>query len=143
MQIATFLANYTGKTVAELYEGADGPLVEPHMHLDGTCSFPIWRVEDKDPPTSEEIIAALAAPEPAASPLPVVLYRADLYRRCTDDEADAIDAALANQPTRIRRIFESAVTFRSDDEMWSLLHDAAVGLFDDKRAAVLLSASAP
>ncbi|SFJ67664.1 hypothetical protein [Methylobacterium brachiatum] len=92
-------------------------------------------------PTAEDLAVIAALPDPPHPVEVVILYRADLYRRCTDDEADAIDAALAKQPTRIRRIFESAVTFRSDDEMWSLLHDAAVGLFGDERAVELLAAS--
>ncbi len=66
MQIATFLAQYTGKSVSELYDGPDGPIVGPHLHLDGTITFPLWKVEGKDPPTSEETAAALAAPEPSA-----------------------------------------------------------------------------
>lgn len=80
-------------------------------------------------------------PPPAASPAVIIVYRSDLYRRCTEDEAEKIDAALAQQPIRLRQIFGSVVTFRSDDELWPTLQTAAEGLFGKERAAELLAGS--
>lgn len=110
---------------------------------DGAWSILSWDESILGPePSNDALATVIAMPEPPAPEPVIFLYRADLYRRCTDDEADAIDAELAKQPTRLRRIFESAVTFRSDDDLWSTLHAAAVKLFGDKRAAELLAASA-
>lgn len=75
-------------------------------------------------------------PEPVT-----ILYPADLWRRVTDDEAALIVGAMDQQPLRVRKIFETAQVYRSDDEMWSLLHDAAVTLFGEERAAVILAPS--
>jgi hypothetical protein len=140
MVIVDYYASKLGKSTGEVLAAAlilrtpvDG---EPDRHAFTALA---WDEDLLGPKPSDEDLAkidAMPAPEPV-----VVLYRADLYRRCTDDEADKIDAALAKQPTRIRRIFESAVAFRSDDDFWPTLRDTAVGLFKDKRADELLAAS--
>lgn len=65
MQVATYLAQYTGLPVATLYN-PDNVLVDPHLDASGNWTFPIWRVDGKAPPSSDEMNAAMAAPEPAA-----------------------------------------------------------------------------
>lgn len=79
-------------------------------------------------------------PPPAPAPATVVMP-ADLWRRATDDEAQAIDAAMQAQPLRLRRIFQTATSYQSDDELWPLLMAAAVALFGEDRAAELLASS--
>jgi len=64
MQIATFFRQYTGLTLDQLYNGKSGPLLSPRMDADGVVRFDFWKVEGKEPPTSDEMIAALQAPEP-------------------------------------------------------------------------------
>jgi hypothetical protein len=76
--------------------------------------------------------------DPGAAPV-VVVAKLDFYRRCSDPEAEAIDQAFAGQPTRMRRIFDAAQTFRSDAEEWPLLQGAAIQLFGEARAAELLA----
>ena len=71
-----------------------------------------------------------------------ILYPADLWRRTTDDEAEQIDAAMQQQPLRIRRIFNTASSYRSDDDLWPMLTGAAETLFGAVRAAELLAPSA-
>lgn len=71
----------------------------------------------------------------------IVLYPADLWRRASDEEAVAIDEAMQTQPLRLRRIFQNAQTFQSNDELWPLLFAAAVDLFGDARARQLLATS--
>lgn len=80
-------------------------------------------------------------PAPPVAPSPVVLYPADLWRRTTNAEAEAIDAAMEAQPLRIRRLFDAAQTYQSDDPLWPLLTGAAVNLFGAARAAELLAPS--
>ena len=70
-----------------------------------------------------------------------IVFPADLWRRATDEEAEAIDHAMGAQPLRIRRIFTSALEYRSDDDMWPLLMGAATQLFGEERAAELLAPS--
>ncbi|MDF1599736.1 hypothetical protein PZ895_08090 [Mesorhizobium sp. YIM 152430] len=72
-----------------------------------------------------------------------VVFPADLWRRATDEEAEAIDQAMGAQPLRIRRIFQNAQSYQSDDELWPLLMGAAIQLFGEARAAVLLESSLP
>lgn len=82
------------------------------------------------------------AHDPEAAPDPIIIvYPADLWRRTTDEEAEAIDAAVQEQPLRLRRLFEMAQTFQSDDELWPLLMGAATDLFGEARALELLAPS--
>lgn len=65
----------------------------------------------------------------------------DLWSRLSDDEADQVGGAMASQPFRIRQIFQSAVTYRSDHELWPLLTSIAEELFGKTRAAEILAPS--
>ncbi|MFK3690426.1 hypothetical protein ACI2J4_09060 [Agrobacterium tumefaciens] len=82
-------------------------------------------------------------PPPVEIPQPVtIVNNIDLWSRMTDDEADQVGSAMDAQPFRVRKIFESANTFRSDHELWPLLQQIATTLFGEDRAAVLLAPSA-
>lgn len=70
-----------------------------------------------------------------------ILYPADLWRRVTDEEADAIGEAMGTQPFRLRKIFETASQYRSDDELWPLLVNIAESLFGKSRASEILASS--
>ncbi|RYE61044.1 MAG: hypothetical protein EOP20_00840 [Hyphomicrobiales bacterium] len=72
----------------------------------------------------------------------VTLFPADLWRRASDGEAERIMAAIDAQPLRIRKIFETARSYQSDDELWPLLVNAATALFGPVRAKELLAPSA-
>ncbi|MFS1808976.1 hypothetical protein, partial [Bacillus anthracis] len=61
------------------------------------------------------------------------------WERTTEDEGTAIEAMLNQQPFRIRQIFMTAQSYRSDHELWPLLQSAANGLFGGERAAELLA----
>lgn len=80
-------------------------------------------------------------PEPEPEPVTIV-YPADLWRRVTNDEADVIAEAMQGQPLRLRKIFEAAQVYRSDDELWPLLQGIAVQLFGEARASEILAPSA-
>lgn len=80
--------------------------------------------------------------QPEAEPEPVtIVYPADLWRRVTNDEADVIAEAMQEQPLRLRKIFETAQVYRSDDELWPLLYGMAVQLFGEARASEILAPS--
>lgn len=75
-------------------------------------------------------------PEPVT-----IVYQVDLWTRMTNPEAEAVLDQMAEQPARIRRIFESANSYRSDHELWPLLVEIATTLFGEERAAVILAPS--
>lgn len=79
-------------------------------------------------------------PDPEPEPITIV-YPADLWRRVTNDEADVIAEAMQEQPLRLRKIFETAQVYRSDDELWPLLQGMAVQLFGETRASEILAPS--
>ncbi|QTQ84617.1 hypothetical protein J8N08_16745 [Agrobacterium tumefaciens] len=87
-----------------------------------------------------EIVDAEVPPIEIPEPVTVV-YSVDLWSRMTEDEADQVGAAMDHQPFRVRKIFESASTFRSDHELWPLLVQIATTLFGEERAAQILAPS--
>ncbi|TWC85666.1 hypothetical protein FB593_102518 [Rhizobium sp. SJZ105] len=93
--------------------------------------------------TAEEIAELEASAPPIVLPEPVtIVFNVDLWSRMTDDEADQVGAAMDQQPFRVRKIFESASSFRSDHELWPLLEQIATTLFGAERAAQILAPSA-
>ncbi|MEI3806825.1 hypothetical protein V6R85_20080 [Agrobacterium sp. CCNWLW32] len=82
-------------------------------------------------------------PPPIEIPDPVtVVYGVDLWSRMTGAEADQVGAAMEAQPFRIRKIFETANSYREDHELWPLLVQIATTLFGEDRAAEILAPSA-
>lgn len=75
---------------------------------------------------------------PAVEPV-TIIPAVTLWGRLTDAEAEQVNAAMATQPFRTRQIFLTANTFRSDHELWPLLVQMATDLFEEERAAELLS----
>lgn len=88
-----------------------------------------------------ELHAAEPEPEPVPATPSLITYKADIYRRCTDEEADAIEMALASASVRKRRLFESALHLDHTDEAFAFVEEALVGMFGKKRAGELLAAS--
>ncbi|RVT75672.1 hypothetical protein EM858_14595 [Agrobacterium sp. CNPSo 2736] len=92
--------------------------------------------------TDEEMGEPPPTPDPIPEPV-VVVYQVDLWTRMTNPEAEEVLAQMAEQPVRIRRIFESANSYRSDHELWPLLIQIATALFGEERAAQILAPSQP
>ncbi|GJE54590.1 hypothetical protein [Methylobacterium thuringiense] len=80
-----------------------------------------------------------APPAPEGPPVALITYKADIYRRCTDAEAEEIEMALAAAPVRQRRLFEEAQHLDHADEAFSTMHEAMVEIFGAKRADELLA----
>lgn len=76
---------------------------------------------------------------PPPVPVVTVVPAVTLWERLTEAEAEQVNAAMATQPFRTRKIFETANTFRSDHELWPLLESMATELFGEVRAAELLA----
>ncbi|WP_198650727.1 hypothetical protein [Agrobacterium pusense] len=87
-------------------------------------------------------IVEIDPPAPAVPDPITIVNNVDLWSRMTDDEADLVGAAMEEQPFRVRKIFESASTFRSDHELWPLLVQIATTLFGEVRAEEILASSA-
>ncbi len=68
----------------------------------------------------------------------IIIPAVTFWERTTEVEGTAIEAMLAQQPFRVRQIFMTAQSYRSDHELWPLLSEAAVQLFGAARAAELL-----
>lgn len=81
-------------------------------------------------------------PPPIEIPHPVtVVYGVDLWSRMTDAEANQVGTVMAEQPFRVRKIFETASSYRADHELWPLLVQVATTLFGQDRAAEILAPS--
>lgn len=77
-------------------------------------------------------------PEPEPAP-PIVIPAVTFWERTTEAEGTAIEAMLNQQPFRVRQIFMTAQSYRSDHELWPLLSTAATQLFGEPRATELLA----
>jgi len=122
----------------------DAANVDPVEALDRPSFNPATETLSEGPPSLDGaswrqswVVTPIAPVEPG----PIVVFPADLWRRTTDAEAEAIDAAMNGQSLRNRRLFETAQTYQSDDPLWPLLMGAAVQLFGEARARELLAAS--
>ena len=77
-------------------------------------------------------------PEPEPEPA-IVIPAVTFWERTTEVAGSAIEAMLNQQSFRVRQIFMTAQSYRSDHELWPLLQTAAIGLFGETRAALLLA----
>ncbi|WP_336812228.1 hypothetical protein [Bosea sp. MMO-172] len=82
-----------------------------------------------------EVVSFLNPPAPG----PTRLFKAELWRRLTEAEADALDAALAAAPTRLRRIFEAAQYLDTADPDYPALRAGIVAALGEARADEVLA----
>lgn len=67
------------------------------------------------------------------------LLKAELWRRLSDDEAEALDAALVAAPARLRRIYEAATYLDTTDADYPALRAGIVAALGEARADEVLS----
>ena len=79
-------------------------------------------------------------PEPEV-PTVISIPAVALWERMTEAEGEQVEAIMQTQPFRIRQIFTTAQTYRSDHELWPLLQQVATDLFGAQRAGELLAQS--
>lgn len=99
----------------------------------------VWPRDDDGVQTQAALDEVLASTRPVAAP--VITYKADIWRRCTDAEAAKIDDALKASSIRQRRLFEDAQYLDHSDEAFAFAREALIGLFGEERASDLLAAS--
>ncbi len=83
-------------------------------------------------------IAPYVAPEPEPEPI-LILPAVTLWERMTEAEGEQVETVMQTQPFRVRQIFTTAQTYRSDHELWPLLQQITIGLFGTRRATELLA----
>lgn len=77
-------------------------------------------------------------PEPEA-PTVISIPAVTLWERMTEAEGEQVESVMQTQPFRIRQIFTTAQSYRSDHELWPLLQQVATELFGAQRAGELLA----
>ena len=96
---------------------------EEFLNFSGLRRWVYGDVVEYEPPVIESVII-----------IPSVTF----WERLTVSEADEVYALFESQPVRIRQIFTTAQTYRSDHELWPLLQQVASELFGTQRAGELL-----
>jgi hypothetical protein len=114
------------------------------IHDGGQFCGPIPPQDGPSRAIYDRLIAAGVQREPFVEPAPppARTYKADVWRRATDAEADVIIAALAQQTRRQQRIFNDAQYLDQSDPMFATLKAQFVGAFGQARADQLLAPSA-
>lgn len=86
-------------------------------------------------------VKTIYAVEDAPPPPPTVIFKADIWRRATEAEAETLDALLSAQPARLRRMWSDSQTLMSSDEMYPVVLAAVTQAFGENRASELLAPS--
>ncbi|TNC14932.1 hypothetical protein FF100_04980 [Methylobacterium terricola] len=100
----------------------------------------IWPRDDAGHQTDASLKAVLDAAG-AYFTSSAITYKADIYRRASDEEAEAIETALMHVPVRQRRLFESALHLDHAAPEFAQMKIALEEMFGSDRAAELLSPS--
>lgn len=69
------------------------------------------------------------------------ISKADIYRRCTDEEAEALHAALLAAPIRLQGIFSGATMINTGDDYFPALRVGIVAALGETRADEVLAPS--
>ena len=97
----------------------------------------VWPRDDDGEQTEASLEPVLAAAGKQNAPVGIT-YKADIYRRATDEEAEAIEMALMHAPVRQRRLFESALHLDHSAPEFAQMKMALEEMFGEKRASELL-----
>ncbi|WP_296085339.1 hypothetical protein [uncultured Agrobacterium sp.] len=106
---------------------------------EGTIPYPLKPGEHYSPKNGGWIFV-----EPTSEPLSdmvKVVFADHIWERMTLKEADQVGAAMKQRDFRTRKIFESVSSYRSDHQIWPLLHQIVTQLFGAERAAQILAPS--
>lgn len=92
--------------------------------------------------TAQRDEAVASAAKASVSSMPVLTYKADIWRRCSDDQAEALHDLLSKQPIKQQMIFNGASVIDHADPLFQSLHDAITQAFDKATADKILAPSA-
>lgn len=76
---------------------------------------------------------------PPAPPALTRIYKANIWRACTDQEFAAIKAAMAAAPDRLQALFNDVAYLDTRDDLFPLVMAAAASAVGPARASVLLT----
>lgn len=85
----------------------------------------------------------VSIPDPVPVPMPIRTLKSDIWRRCTDEEAEACDEALAAAPVRMRRLWNDSTIVEHESPEFALVRDFMVAAFGETRANEILAPSNP
>lgn len=90
-----------------------------------------------------KITAAEAAAIRAGAEVPqtAITFKKDIWQRCTEEEAEALNAALLMAPLRQRKMFEDAQYLSHGDDLFPAVRAAVEAACGFDRAAAILSPS--
>lgn len=102
-------------------------------------SFAIGGTFDED-----DVYTPPASTPPPAPPMRGIVWKTDIWRRATDEEAEAMDAALAAAPAKLRRLYNDAQYIEHSADEFPLLRAGIIAALggNEARADELLAASA-
>lgn len=90
---------------------------------------------------TEWLVEPIPEPEPQPPetlPTPTRLFKATVWQRVTDQEAELLDAAFQETPLRLRRLLDAAVYLDTQDPDFSFIQRAVSGALGSERAAQVL-----
>lgn len=123
------------------FKRADGTFVAlvngyPYHVIEG--DEPLWTQAQSRAAEMGEELGFEPPPVPIDLPPLTRTAKADVWRRLTDQEAEALDAALLAAPLRLRRIFESAQYLDTTDADYPALRAGIVAALGEPRADEVL-----
>jgi hypothetical protein len=120
-----------GETIETMVIRSDGVYVLVDGDHEDTVQYRLWL--DAGNSLGEAIRPPQSAP--VLSRLP----KAELWRRVSDEEAEAMDAALSSAPLRLRRLFQAAQYLDTGDADYPMLRAGIVAAIGEERAVEVLA----
>lgn len=120
-----------GETVVNVIEAEPGFTLDGFKLIASKVAGPGWTYKG----------GKFTAPDPVPAPTNGFTYKADIWRRCTDDEFVMLKAALDAAPPRQRQIFADATRLVHDDPDFVTLRAGVVAAVGEERADQLLADS--
>lgn len=127
--------------VAELIGETETPLTERfHPSIVATC---VELLQNTDVKIGDVYANGFfSKPPPVGTENPALrTYKSDVWRRCTDAEAQALDAALAAATAKLRRLWDDCTILEHEAPEWSLLVAGVAAAVGEERAAEILAPS--
>ncbi|HWL80942.1 MAG TPA: hypothetical protein VNR89_08315 [Roseomonas sp.] len=92
---------------------------------------------------ADGVFSPAPPPAPSADPAaPVITYKADVWRRCTEAEAETLRALINGASAKQQGLWNDSTYLDVADPDFDFVRQAAIGAFGKDRAAELLAPSA-
>ena len=67
-----------------------------------------------------------------------VIYKSDIWARCTDQEAAILDGLLKAQPVKLQRLWADSLSLNITDSLYPMIHASCVQALGQTRADAIL-----